>query len=162
MTRPRSTIADIAARYAEMDEHDPRGIHEVLTPTEGGILLFRTSTSGCLTHIARFVVHSTASYRDFLLLSVEAECGVRGVSGWRRWKEVIVVEPGDETFGCHVCIARCEKLDLPTYNLIPDTGCSATGGVRYRPKASKDLTDSGPCETILTWEGPVKPPNGCE
>ena len=131
----RRTLEEIAQIYARMDERDPRCIHEILSPASAGLLLFRTSERGCLTHIARYVLDAVASYRTWLnggyQRSAHAECGVFASSG-SNTRAMIVIDTADATFGCHACIARCEELGLPTYNLIPDTGCSATGGERYR------------------------------
>lgn len=129
------TLKDFAAQLAERDARDSRAIHEALSPEDGGILLFRTSQLGCLTHITRWVQHWTATYADELHVSAEALCGVFGTT-WasrRKGEGMLVRDPATETFGCHVCIERAERYGLPTYNLIPDTGCSATGGARFRP-----------------------------
>jgi hypothetical protein len=153
--RGRRTLEDLAKIAAEHDERDPRCIHEILSPTAGGILLFRTSTQGCLTHVARYVSHSTATYRKDLLICAEAECGV-GASNGRR-NPMIVIDPADETFGCHKCLARCIEYGLPTYSLIPDTGCSATDGQRFRPRPRPPAFDPGPADDfadLLAWSPP--------
>lgn len=137
--RARRSLSDLALVYAEMDRRDPRGIHEVLSPSAAGILLFRTSDIACLTHVTRYVTHSTATYRDFVLVAATAECGISGNYGWNHRRRMLVIDPADETFGCHACLAICERLGLPTYSLIPDTGCSATGGARFRPAVRHKL-----------------------
>lgn len=125
-----------------MSERDPRVTYEILSPGDAGLYLFRTSEVGCLTHIARYVLDSVASYRWWkeggYQRSVEAECGVVGtIDGTRKRANAIVIDPADETFGCHECISRAARHGLPTFGLIPDTGCSATGGARFRPRRRK-------------------------
>lgn len=140
----RRSIAQLQRRYDQMDEIDQRAIHQVLSPVEAGILLFRTSELGCLTHITRHVVHWTATYRYEMLVGVQAECGISGTTLSRN--PLVVIDPATETFGCHRCIEWCNKFGLPTYNLIPDNGCSATGGARFRPRpirARPEFSDVG-------------------
>lgn len=132
----RRSIADLQRRYDELHVRDPRTVYEILSPSDADVYLFRTSEMGCLSHIARFVIDSVASYRTWseggYHRSVEAECGIVGTLAGRH--PMVVIDPADETFACHVCVERAVRHGLPTFGLIPDTGCSATGGERFRPK----------------------------
>ncbi|MCJ7726662.1 MAG: hypothetical protein MUP76_09790 [Acidimicrobiia bacterium] len=100
--------------------------------------LFRSGhASACLTHIVRFI----APHRAEGTTTAFGECGVQ-------IPRAVFIDPADETFGCAKCIAQCEKYKRPTYKLIPDTGCAATNGERYRPKSvhlddEKDRADGG-------------------
>ena len=107
------------------------------TPEDAGDLLFTTSSQGCLTHITRFVGDKTAHAKHARTFPAnryyEALCGV----GSSRNRGAVVVDPSDEMFGCHLCIAKAERYGLPSYGLLPSTGCEATAGARFRPRRPK-------------------------
>lgn len=89
-----------------------------------------TTTAGCLTHLTRYI--STFRGRETPHAWCNTIPGLGGVSGTGR-NRIVWVDPADELFGCHRCIDAAEKHDAPTFSLIPNTGCEATGGERYRP-----------------------------
>lgn len=141
----RRSLDRIRRRYDELSVQDPRVTYEVLSPSDADVYLFRTSDLGCLTHIVRYVLDSVADYRWWTnggyQRTLEAECGVHGSTGSvRRRGDSVVINPADETFGCHLCIASADRHGLPTFGLIPDTGCAATGGERFRPRLKRRLT----------------------
>lgn len=103
------------------------------SPADAGEYLFVSSSAGCLTHIIRWVatqperaVHGTTHPANRLY---QALCGVASSTN----RGVSVIAPDDEMFGCHRCLNAAARYDLPTYQLLPSTGCQATEGARWRP-----------------------------
>lgn len=99
----------------------------IQTPEEAGVFVV-TSPMGCLSHLVRYVSHWTLT-SGTVSVSYQCQCGTSVNS-----RKVIVVDPNDELFGCHRCIEVAFKHGEPTFNLVPETGCEATGGAHYRPK----------------------------
>lgn len=105
-----------------------------LSPDDAREYLF-VSSAGCLTHIIRWVgiqpehpVRGTTIVHPANRL-YQALCGVSASAN----RGVTIIAPADELFGCHACLAAAERYGLPTYQLLPSTGCQATEGARYRP-----------------------------
>lgn len=114
----RRTVDDIKKRAFNGWQGSKRMVR---SPAEAGIYLAVTP-KGCLTHIVRYVSNWGGSRASF-----EALCGIHQRVG-------AIVDPATELFGCHRCIAQAIKYGEPTYNLVPNTGCEATGGQRFRPR----------------------------
>jgi hypothetical protein len=119
--------AELDTRYMRRWNNNPHATRkrpeDLLQPASSAPQPLARSVGGCLTHIVRF--HTPKG----LMI---AQCGMLVAAHRLQW-----VAPADETFGCHKCIANAEHYGLPTYQLIPDTGCAATDGQRYRPKDRK-------------------------
>ena len=95
-----------------------------------------TSTKGCLTHITRYIAERYDWETGALLGSTpHAWCntfpGLGGVSNGGT-NAVVWIDPATEMFGCHRCISVVEKHGGESLHLVPNTGCEATGGERYR------------------------------
>lgn len=99
-------------------------------PTEAQRLYVSTHESACLTHITRYV---TEHHRDgeYHHTTPHGWCGTFPGAG-RRNRGYEWVDPSGEVFGCHKCVERAEHFGVDTMLLIPNTGCEATEGKRYR------------------------------
>ena len=124
------TVAEIRDRDHRLErraEYRP----DYLDPTLGEIEPLFTSAKfdDCLTHITRYVTrYPNRKPRRANRNSpntAHAWCGVM--------MQASMISLDDATgFACHACIARCEQLGLPTWSLVPDTGCAVSGGRRGR------------------------------
>lgn len=136
--KKRATLDDLRASYRRIDIQDERALHEVLSPDETGAYLVRSIfAEGCLIHRVRFVVDRMATwYRDDLMVhrSYHTECG-----NFFQADRAEVIQPADATFGCHLCLANCERHGIDTFGLIPDTGCASSGGRAWRPARAKEM-----------------------
>lgn len=83
------------------------------------------AVGGCLTHLTRFVTEHYKADGTLSHLSYEAQCG-NGVSQRK------AMAADGEFFGCHRCITMAEKHGLPTFNLVPSTGCEVSEGTRWK------------------------------
>lgn len=104
-------------RWARMWRHQP--VDDALMPWADMPPLVRSTTGrACLSHRPRFMMvrpHRTSS---------EYWCGAMASR----------VEAAEDDFVCHRCEERAVEAGWPPSGLIPDTGCSATGGARYRKR----------------------------
>ena len=87
----------------------------------------------CLIHLARFATCSVfPSMSDDEVAKRAANPSAETVCGMLlhapRWVPV-----GESSgFVCAACIGKAEAKGRPTFNMIPDTGCSVSGGKRGR------------------------------
>ena len=94
-----------------------------------GEWLFTSPEAMCMTHLTRLVtVHGERR-------SADALCGTSQSSP-------VFMDPADETFICRRCHAAAERWDRPTFGLVPDSGCSITGGRRGRRGAPAVTLDA--------------------
>lgn len=126
----RRTVADMNARA-----HQRKWQYVYREPAEIGEYLFVTP-QGCLTHIIRWRWDRPATNRGVIDLSAPRHHGYEALCGVGTGRQVTIVDPADELFGCHRCIALAERYALPTFDLLPSTGCQATEGARYRPRST--------------------------
>lgn len=91
------------------------------------------STSGlaCLSHRPRFMTIRPGG------ISSEHWCGALAIN----------VTSIEDDFVCHSCEERAVHFGWPPSTFIPDTGCSATEGRRFRPRK---VACSGPGH-FLEW-----------
>lgn len=125
----RMTIEQLQRRWDEV-YLSGRGLSicAVREPTDGEVLIRSTQGMGCLVHRTRYINESLAEWRpDHLGVSFHTECGAQ-------FTEVEPVAVGDAITMCSKCYAACEKWELGTFGLLPDTGCSASGGRWFRPR----------------------------
>jgi len=79
--------------------------------------LHTSKLDGCLTHITRLVtVHANRR-------SAQSLCGNLQLAP-------VWVDPADETFICRRCHRIAGVYGVPTFGLIPDSGCTISGGKR--------------------------------
>lgn len=115
----RRTIGDIQRR-SDAGWHAP-GFSTYIHPPEHFGYLFQSKHDGCLTHRTRYVVQVKNPWGEHF--SWVAECGI-GIN------RAVVVDPRDEFFVCHKCIAVCERFGINTFNMVPATGCEVSNGRR--------------------------------
>lgn len=132
MTKGFLTIEKLREREAASFRHD--GIHPtILDPLAGECA--RLFTSGhfddCLTHLTRYLTDHPERWsagkpamRWEPRTSGMAWCGVS-------MSTVRQISIGDASgFACWKCIEKAEARGVETFNLVPDTGCSVSGGKR--------------------------------
>jgi len=123
------TVDDL--RLRELTAWRPTGRHPntVLAPIEAGVFLATSRLADCLTHIVRNVtiVHPWHDHRVG-----RTHLGHTTYVAWCAQFAHRPVDPDDELFGCHLCIARADRYGYPTFNLVPATGCEVSGGKRGR------------------------------
>ena len=106
---------------------ESRGQATYREPADSERLWTSSHARACLTHITRYIGEHV-SVQDPDELSPHAWCGQFPSSAGFEW-----VDPADEMFGCHKCVAAADHFTGDSMGLIPNTGCEASGGARYRP-----------------------------
>jgi hypothetical protein len=122
------TIEDVRRRERESFHAQGRPPATIHDPTADECApLFTSRWPDCLTHVTRWITYFpewTGRYHTFEAYEyAQGWCGVT-----MRCRQVALAESSG--FACRTCLARCEELDLPTWSLIPDTGCAVSGGKR--------------------------------
>lgn len=79
-----------------------------------------------LVHLIRVPARLTDHQQNELAANCRPAEGFCGTTQcYPRWVPV-----ADETFVCRRCHARAERYGVPTFGLIPDSGCAVSGGKR--------------------------------
>lgn len=133
----RKTVAEL---QGEWWAQNPKKGAYTLSPEEAGEFMVTSAkvADQCLTHLVRWVhvfpalSHFTPKGRVWTNAerhSYQLQCG-------NMLTTAKVVSPSEETFVCARCLAAAERYGEPTFNMIPTTGCEASGGRRRgRPKS---------------------------
>jgi hypothetical protein len=135
--KQRRTLAEIAARYYEHPHLGGRSGDDTIFfgPDDGWGDLFRSREPDCMPHLLRYgMMRPAADWRlrldpDGYRVTVQSECGE--VLMW-----VEPLDPAVHLFCCRRCIEVRERYGGRTHHLVPDDGCSITGGRRGRRGAA--------------------------
>lgn len=128
------TIAEMRELETNGWRRSGRGAPELLDPAadECAPLFTSQQYSNCLTHITRVIRrYPTWEFKTNGGRTIKHEA-YESATGWcgviMTCKQITVAEASG--FACWKCLERCAHLGLPTWSLIPDTGCAVSGGRR--------------------------------
>lgn len=122
------TIEKLNAQETERRRQQFTAIHR--EPTDGERMFRSRFKSACLTHIVRYVTDHY-DQGEYVRSTPHAWCSMFPSSAGYQF-----VDPEDEMFACHKCVTFGEKFGADTFRMVPNTGCEATEGKRYRTNRS--------------------------
>lgn len=129
------TVEDVRER--ERGSYNPSGRPPTsfLDPSGGECApLFTSQLDDCLTHLTRWIAAHPAwtftslSGKEFQHRAYEWATGWCGVM--MRARQIALADASG--FCCARCLERAAAFGMPTFGLIPDTGCAVSGGRRGR------------------------------
>ena len=100
-------------------------------PAEDERLYTGKHSSACLTHITRNVATFHEGPTPDTPIHHRTPHSWCGTFPGGRWNYEWVPVDG-EFFACHKCIDAAAHHGVDTFSLVPNTGCEATGGERYK------------------------------